>query len=471
MPTAVEELESILDAEYDQAMDLVESLRMWVSITAANREQLREYLADKQAPPPELALKFGAAHLLIDQGEQAVEALKIAPGGTNKRVLLGEAYKILGNYRAAIGEFERAIKRDWDQADGLGQIAECYRLDGQEDAAQKIVDQLGQEQPDSVHYHYQKARLLEIQGQPQQAIEQLEQAVEKQDRHTPALFRLAYLVDLHGEEQYAVELYKQCIDQNPMHLNAMINLASLYEDMTQYDDAIDLLELVLNVFPNHHRARLFLKDVYSSRTMYYDEDAQRRRDQHNQVLEIPISDFELSVRSRTCLKKMGIRTLGDLTRISEAELLMYKNFGETSLTEIKTIMDSKNLELGQAVKKQPVQISAGILLGQPESAPPADDQVPATAGARPMADLQLTARSRKCLEKLNVNTIEELLEYTEAKLLAVKNFGQTSLDEIKQRLEEMGLALKTAEPTPAAADDAVDDSDADTADSLPDEQA
>ena len=56
------------------------------------------------------------------------------------------------------------------------------------------------------------------------------------------------------------------------------------------------------------------------------------------MLEIPVTDFELSVRSRNCLKKMNIRTLGDLTRVSEQQLLASKNFGETSLDEIKEIM-------------------------------------------------------------------------------------------------------------------------------------
>ena len=64
------------------------------------------------------------------------------------------------------------------------------------------------------------------------------------------------------------------------------------------------------------------------------------------------TDFELSVRARNCLKKMQIRTLGDLLRISEAELLSYKNFGETSLTEIKTMLASKGLRLGQGLEGQ-----------------------------------------------------------------------------------------------------------------------
>ena len=90
-----------------------------------------------------------------------------------------------------------------------------------------------------------------------------------------------------------------------------------------------------------------MKDVESARSMYYDEDADRRGDRRNAVLDIPISDFELSVRSRNCLKKMNIRTLGDLLRTTEQELLGYKNFGETSLNEIKALLAQKGLRLGQ----------------------------------------------------------------------------------------------------------------------------
>jgi len=60
-------------------------------------------------------------------------------------------------------------------------------------------------------------------------------------------------------------------------------------------------------------------------------------------------------------------------------------------------------------------------------------------------ELALSARSRKCLQKLNIETIDDLLQYSERQLLAVKNFGQTSLDEIKQQLAELGLSLRTDE--------------------------
>ena len=53
----------------------------------------------------------------------------------------------------------------------------------------------------------------------------------------------------------------------------------------------------------------------ASGDMYFDEDAQRKRDRISQVLSVPVSDFELSVRSRNCLQKMGIATLGDLASL------------------------------------------------------------------------------------------------------------------------------------------------------------
>ena len=51
--------------------------------------------------------------------------------------------------------------------------------------------------------------------------------------------------------------------------------------------------------------------------MYYDEDLERKEDRLNQILRIPITDFELSVRARNCLNKMDILTLGDLVKKTE----------------------------------------------------------------------------------------------------------------------------------------------------------
>jgi DNA-directed RNA polymerase subunit alpha len=63
----------------------------------------------------------------------------------------------------------------------------------------------------------------------------------------------------------------------------------------------------------------------------------------------------------------------------------------------------------------------------------------------PIEDLDLSERPRNCLKRAQVNTIGELVERTTDDLLAITNFGQKSLDEVIQRLDERGLSLRTKE--------------------------
>jgi DNA-directed RNA polymerase subunit alpha len=153
------------------------------------------------------------------------------------------------------------------------------------------------------------------------------------------------------------------------------------------------------------------------------------------VLEIPVTDFELSVRSRNCLKKMNIRTLGDLTRVSEPQLLSSKNFGETSLNEIKQILSAKNLRVGQALEQGGGGERRYIPTQQLSEAEQA-------ALNKPVSDLNLSVRARKCMNRLGIATIGELIHRTADELLEAKNFGMTSLNEVREKLRQMSLNLR-----------------------------
>lgn len=63
----------------------------------------------------------------------------------------------------------------------------------------------------------------------------------------------------------------------------------------------------------------------------------------------------------------------------------------------------------------------------------------------PIEDLDLSERPRNCLKRAQVNTVGELLQKTEEDLLAITNFGQKSLDEVAEKLDERGLSLRTKE--------------------------
>ncbi len=72
---------------------------------------------------------------------------------------------------------------------------------------------------------------------------------------------------------------------------------------------------------------------------------------------------------------------------------------------------------------------------------------PVVAGSpdleKPIEDLDLSERPRNCLKRAQVNSVGELLEKTEDDLLAITNFGQKSLDEVIEKLDERGLTLRT----------------------------
>ena len=280
----------------------------------------------------------------------------------------------------------------------------------------------------------QQATVMDSDGDRQGAIDLLRKAVASNGSAT-LTFRLAYLLDLAGEEDEAVEHYTRLTMLDRPHINALLNLAVIFEDRGDIIRAEKCVRQVLDTNPNHQRAMLFMKDINASRDMYYDEEQARDVAKRNAMLDTPVTDFELSVRARNCLKKMQIRTLGDLLKVSEAELLSYKNFGETSLVEIKKMLSMKGLRLGQNIEHQYSRVREEIL-----------DQLKGVASEsvlnKSMSQLDLSVRARKALQLLGVQTVGDLATRTEAELMGVKNFGATSLDEVKDKLASFGLTLR-----------------------------
>lgn len=66
-------------------------------------------------------------------------------------------------------------------------------------------------------------------------------------------------------------------------------------------------------------------------------------------LRLPISELELSVRSANCLKEANIKTIAELVKKTESELLTFRNFGKKSLTEINDLLKVMNLGLGMKI--------------------------------------------------------------------------------------------------------------------------
>jgi DNA-directed RNA polymerase subunit alpha len=77
-----------------------------------------------------------------------------------------------------------------------------------------------------------------------------------------------------------------------------------------------------------------------------DEQSDEIEERVRQILNTPVEELELSVRSSNCLKNANIKTIGDLTRKTEEEITKTRNFGKKSLLEIKAKLAEWSLSLG-----------------------------------------------------------------------------------------------------------------------------
>jgi DNA-directed RNA polymerase subunit alpha len=438
-------MESIMEPEINLFADALPSLEdterlaCYVHSREANQIKFAEQLeANMTRTSPKAQLAAGIGLFITGRNTEAIEKLQKAEDCKEKFIYLAFALRRIGKFDEAIENLKNSLKYEADTLNITLEKAATYRYAGNFDAADKELKSCANFENVSAAYHYQLGRLQEIQGLYEQAMDNYKTALELAPTHQKALFHLAYRCDLSGDEEAAIDYYRQIASSTHVYVSALLNLAVLYEDKDQFDKASQCIDMVLESHPNHKRAILFKKDIESSKTMYYDEEKEKKKTRKSQILETPISDFELSVRSRNCLRRMNIDTIDDLLNISEAELLSYKNFGETSLREIKAVLESKGLHLGMALEEKDLTLGEGAARSTTEYE--GDEQSPLKNS---IDDLQLSVRARKCLQKLNIRTIGELTQTTEAELLGCKNFGVTSLNEIKKAISNLGLSLRS----------------------------
>lgn len=360
----------------------------------------------------------------VDEAFDVLTALK-----SNKvaSYFLGKCYQEREEYEKALECFEHSKQANEDEFEIEVNIAETQRLSGDSQSALKLIQKLSKGHDDNADLHYQWAHCLDNLGEYDEALTHYNRTLEIDSNHPDSLFRLAYYYDLSGEDEKALEYYQKCAEIVPLYTNAMINLGLLYEDNDDYDKAISCYYAVLQSYPNHKTAKLFLKDAEAGLNMIYDDDKVKKQDKEIEVLNIPISDFELSVRSKNCLERMNIITLADLTRVTEFELLSYKNFGETSLTEIKHILNQKGLRLGQAVESD-------LFI---DSDTGGNDDNP----SKTISEIELSDECRNAIEVMGIKTINDLESKTETELLEQDGFTQAFVDEIINQLDTLGLKL------------------------------
>lgn len=384
---------------------------------------------------PAQAVRLGVSQYLLGKFSDARETLTHADGGALALYYLAKASFQLEDYTGAMDHFDAAQAAGYDTDHCQVARAEVLRYQGKLQNAMDILDNIFGPAEQTAEYNYQRgATVATRDANFEEVLRLYNRALQYDDHHPGALFGLALEHDRKGNDGEALQLYERAASCFPAHIGTLINLGVIYEDRNEFGKAQACYKRVLDVFPDHPRARLYMKDASASGNVYYDEDAARQNERLSQLLSVSVNDFELSVRSRNCLQKMGVETLGDLVRTTEQQLLSSKNFGETSLVEIRDMLSSKGLQLGQLADQQR------------EPDPPIDtsNMTPDQQAVldRPISELNLSVRARKCMVRLGINTISELIRKTGDDLLESKNFGVTSLNEVRAKLDVMSLKLR-----------------------------
>jgi DNA-directed RNA polymerase subunit alpha len=416
---------------------LVEALGRHAATHRDLRAAVRE-LESQADRSPAASVKLGICQRLLGRAREALDTLKSGDGGALALFHQGLAHGETGATDKACEAFAAARKAGYDAATCAAAAAESLRSAGRVADARQELDRVAAEAAGSADFwHARGAVLAESGAALAESVAAYEKALQIDPGHPGALFAMGVIHDRLGNDDEAFACYEKSLDRYPPSVGSLINLGIMFEDRDDFARAQQCYRRILEAAPDHPRARLFLRDSTAGGDLQKGEQDLRQRDRLDQILSLPVSDFELSVRSRNCLQKMGIATLGDLARTSEEEILASKNFGETSLVEIKEMLASKGLSLGQLA--QPAAAPTEAFEPMPGEEPSADEQE--VYGA-PISDLNLSVRARKCTTKLGITTIGDLVRRTAEDLLECKNFGVTSLNEVREKLGERGLKLR-----------------------------
>lgn len=335
------------------------------------------------------------------------------------QALLGLIYSELGETDDAKTNFLAAAKA---LPEAKVELVRALLDGGRNDEAEKAMSGV----PEGAERDFLHGRLLESRNNVEAAIKSYEAALENEPQHVEAAFKLGVQLDRIGDDDLAAEQYLICADVTPAYVPGVINLGILYDERGESNAAVDCFRQALAYNPRDKRSLTLLRDAKSSRIMHYDEKEERERERMEKIMRTSVNDFELSVRSRNCLAKMNIFTLGDLLRISEHEMLSYKNFGETSLKEVREMLAARNLRLGmyRDVEERSITKADQKVLGES------------------IEKLELSAPSAAVMESLGVTRIGDLAQYTDLDLYRATGSGQTVVQELATALGAYGVALR-----------------------------
>ena len=138
--------------------------------------------------------------------------------------------------------------------------------------------------------------------------------------------------------------------------------------------------------------------------------------------EEPIEQLDFSVRTHECLKRVGVKTINDLTNMTEEELRSVRNIG-SGVDEILAKIAEYNLSLSTEQ----------------------DERRPKGASAITIEEMNLSVRAFNSLARAGISTLGDLIKLTEEDLKKIKNLGPRGVEEVLRKIKEYEIENNTDE--------------------------
>jgi hypothetical protein len=155
-------------------------------------------------------------------------------------------------------------------------------------------------------------------------------------------------------------------------------------------------------------------------------------------VNLTLDDLQLSVRSSNCLKTLKISSIEELVLLTEQELLQVKSLGKISLDEIKEALEKHGLSLGfKAVPEVPV-MNTDLSTSCTQSFPQIYDTIYLDYNVK---DINFSVRAQKFFDVMDISKISQVVCLKQADIIAARNAGRKTVQDIERKLQQMGLHL------------------------------
>lgn len=206
------------------------------------------------------------------------------------------------------------------------------------------------------------------------------------------------------------------------------------------DADVEILNPELHIATLDKDAELNMEIAIDKGLGYVPADKNKRPDQP--IGMIPVD----SIYSPITRVKFGVTDtrVGNVTNYDKLTLEVWTDGSvepDEAISMASSIMIDylKLFQTGTAASSSMVTV-----VGSSETAP-VEEPVQAGPGSVSIDDLDLSVRSNNCLRRAGINTVDELVQKTEEDMMKVRNLGRKSLDEVKKKLADLGLALRNSD--------------------------